>query len=105
MNEETTFLIHWFELVNQKTLFSSVISNQEPVDSLFLCQSLFSARLANKKIRLVERKPQADWKLTAKQLDNELSANPVPPKSMLILTNPDNPTGCTYSEDELKALR
>jgi len=62
------------------------------------------ARLANKKIRLIERLPSAEWKLTATQLDAELSANPVKPKSMLILTNPDNPTGCTYTDDELQAL-
>merc|ERR1711892_140274 len=62
------------------------------------------ARLANKKIRLIERLPTAQWKLTAAQLDEELSASPVPPRSMLILTNPDNPTGCTYTESELQEL-
>jgi len=28
----------------------------------------------------------------------------VPPKSLMIFTNPDNPTGCVYTESELKAI-
>jgi len=37
-------------------------------------------------------------------LESALKTNPVPPKSLLVFTNPDNPTGCVYSEQELKCL-
>ena len=49
-NQETTFLVHWFERVNQETLFLLVVSiiNQESVDSVLLCQSLFSKNLKQK---------------------------------------------------------
>ena len=52
MNQETKFLYRWFEIVNLETVLSILwikkhffhqlfrIMNQEPVDSLILCQSL-----------------------------------------------------------------
>ena len=61
--------------------------------------------MANKKPLVIKRTIENKWKLTASQLDSELTANPVPPKSLLVFTNPDNPTGCVYNETELKALR
>jgi len=62
------------------------------------------AVMANKDPVIIERTKENNWKLTAAQLDETLVKNPVPPKSLLVFTNPDNPTGCVYNEDELKAL-
>ena len=50
------------------------------------------ARLANKKILLVERKAEDLWKLRADILEDTLKKNPVEPKSIMIFTNPDNPS-------------
>lgn len=62
------------------------------------------ARLANKKILLVERKAEDLWKLRADILEDTLKKNPVEPKSIMIFTNPDNPTGCVYTEKEMKEI-
>ena len=52
----------------------------------------------------IDRNFETGWKLTAEMLESALKTNPVPPKSLLVFTNPDNPTGCVYSEAELKSL-
>jgi len=62
------------------------------------------AKLASKKTLIIHRTIENKWKLTAEQLSQELAKNPVPKKSLLIFTNPDNPTGAVYTEEELKKL-
>ena len=61
MNQETKFLYRWFEIVNLETVLSILwikkhffhqlfrIMNQKSVDSLFLCQSLFSTDFVDQK--------------------------------------------------------
>lgn len=62
------------------------------------------ARLAGKDPIIIDRKFEDGWKLQAKTLEEILSTKKVKPKSMLIFTNPDNPTGAVYTEEELKGL-
>jgi aspartate aminotransferase len=61
-------------------------------------------RLANKKVIQVDRKFENAWRLTADDLEKALKDNSVPPKSIMILTNPDNPTGCVYSPEDLQSI-
>lgn len=61
-------------------------------------------KLARKAVIRIDRNFETGWKLTAEMLESALKTNPVPPKSLLVFTNPDNPTGCVYSEAELKSL-
>lgn len=50
------------------------------------------ARLAGKDPIIIDRKFEDGWKLQAKALEETLAAKKVQPKSMLIFTNPDNPS-------------
>lgn len=50
------------------------------------------AKLASKETLIIHRTFENDWKLTATQLAEALTKNPVPPKSLLVFTSPDNPS-------------
>lgn len=57
-------------------------------------------RLSGAKPVIVDREPGNDYILTPDQLRDALT----PQTRVLIFCNPCNPTGCTYSKDELEAL-
>jgi hypothetical protein len=48
--------------------------------------------MAGRKSLIIHRKFENDWKLTPEQLEDELTKNPVAPKSLLVFTSPDNPS-------------
>jgi len=63
------------------------------------------ARVIGRRISLIHTTVQSDWKLTAAQLDEALSAvsDDTRPR-LLVLNYPSNPTGGTLNADELKGL-
>ncbi|MFC1522333.1 pyridoxal phosphate-dependent aminotransferase [Elusimicrobiota bacterium] len=61
------------------------------------------AALLNKPIHFVETFPQDSYKITPAQLSKACSALGHGPKIM-ILNSPNNPTGSTYKEEELKSI-
>ncbi len=61
------------------------------------------ARIVGRQIRWLESSAENGWKLTPEQIDRALSADPSRPR-ILILNYPSNPTGGTYTQDELKEI-
>lgn len=61
------------------------------------------ARLAGHEPILVTTEYRHDWRVTADNLDRALSKSSATNK-ILILVNPDNPTGTVYTEDHWKEL-
>ena len=61
------------------------------------------AQIIGRKIRWVATTQQDNWKLTPAALDHLCSEDPTRPR-ILILNYPANPTGDSYTIDELKAL-
>lgn len=61
------------------------------------------ARLAGHEPILVTTEYRHDWRVTADNLDRTLSKSSATNK-ILILVNPDNPTGTVYTEDHWKEL-
>ena len=57
------------------------------------------AKLASKEVLTIHRKYENNWKLTKNQLSEELAKNKIPPKSLLVFTNPDNPSMYYFSRD------
>ncbi len=61
------------------------------------------AQIIGRNVRFVQTHRENDWRPTADGLEELCRRDPDRPR-LLILNYPNNPTGCTYSEDELKAL-
>lgn len=61
------------------------------------------AQIIGRNVRFVQTKRENDWRLTADGLEELCRRDPDRPR-VLILNYPNNPTGCTYSESELKDL-
>jgi aspartate aminotransferase len=58
-----------------------------------------------KRIIEIDSTSQEDWKLTPERLEEALCENEVSANPLLILCNPNNPTGVTYTADDFRALR
>ena len=61
------------------------------------------ARIIGRQIHWVQTRPENDWRLMPDDLDRVCREDPGRPR-ILILNYPSNPTGDTYTTDELKAL-
>ncbi len=61
------------------------------------------AHIIGRQIRWVPTRPEHDWRLTPEELDNLCREDPDRPR-ILILNYPSNPTGDTYTTDELRSL-
>lgn len=63
------------------------------------------ARIIGRRISLIHSSFEAGWKITAEQLDHNLDiVDDDHRPRLLVLNYPSNPTGATYSEDELRAI-
>ena len=58
------------------------------------------AEILNAKIELLPCPPEQDYKLTPEQLDAALAKKP----KVFLFNNPSNPTGMTYTKDEIQVL-
>lgn len=61
------------------------------------------AHIIGRQIRWVPTRPEHDWRLTPEELDNLCREDPDRPR-IVVLNYPSNPTGDTYTTDELRAL-
>lgn len=61
------------------------------------------ARIVGRQIHWVPTQPENDWRLMPDELDRLCHEDPDRPR-IVILNYPSNPTGDTYTADELKAL-
>ncbi len=61
------------------------------------------AQIIGRNVRHVSTRREDDWRLTSEGLEQLCSEDPKRPR-ILILNYPNNPTGATYSESQLKAL-
>ncbi len=61
------------------------------------------ARIVGRQIHWVPTRPENDWRLMPDDLDRACRDDPGRPR-IVILNYPSNPTGDTYTADELKAL-
>lgn len=61
------------------------------------------AHILGRQIRWIATRAQDDWKLTPEALDRHCHKDPERPR-ILILNYPNNPSGATYSSDELREL-
>jgi len=61
------------------------------------------ARIIGRQIHWVPTQPENDWRLMPDELDRVCRGDPGRPR-IVILNYPSNPTGDTYTSDELKAL-
>ena len=61
------------------------------------------AQIIGRHVRFLPTSPRNGWKMTTDQLEELCSSDPRRPR-LLILNYPNNPTGGTYSELELKRL-
>ncbi|HUU82076.1 MAG TPA: aminotransferase class I/II-fold pyridoxal phosphate-dependent enzyme [Phycisphaerae bacterium] len=63
------------------------------------------ARILGRRINLIPTSFESEWKITADQLHQsfEMAGDAMRPR-LLVLNYPSNPTGCTYSADELKQI-
>lgn len=61
------------------------------------------ARIVGRQIHWVPTQPENDWRLMPEELDRICHDDPGRPR-IVILNYPSNPTGDTYTADELKAL-
>ncbi|XP_022244759.1 uncharacterized protein LOC106461950 [Limulus polyphemus] len=62
------------------------------------------ARITRHKIHVIPVDLNTGWKLTPEIMTRAVKENCIQSPSLLILCNPDNPTGVAYTEEELKAL-
>jgi len=62
------------------------------------------AGLAQKKVLLVNTTFESGWKLTPEVLDEAIQSEGLKEGSMIVLCNPDNPTGATYTADDFVLL-
>ena len=61
------------------------------------------AQIIGRQIRLLHTHAQNGWRLTPEQLDELCASDPYRPR-IVILNYPSNPTGATYSLDELRSI-
>lgn len=61
------------------------------------------AQIIGRHVRWLRTKPENNYKLTAEEIVQQCEADPNKPR-IVILNYPANPTGITYSENELKAI-
>lgn len=61
------------------------------------------ARIIGRSVHWLPTHAENNWQLTAEELDIICRDDPSRPR-ILILNYPSNPTGCTYTEDQLQAL-
>ncbi len=61
------------------------------------------AQIIGRQIRFLHTHRENGWRLTPEQLDTLCKSDPSRPR-ILVLNYPSNPTGTTYSQDELKAI-
>lgn len=61
------------------------------------------ARIIGRSVHWLPTHAENNWQLTAEELDIICRDDPTRPR-ILILNYPSNPTGCTYTEDQLLAL-
>ncbi len=61
------------------------------------------AQIIGRKIYWVQTTPENDWRLMPEELDKICSEDPSRPR-IVILNYPSNPTGDTYTSDELKQI-
>ncbi|MFQ5739990.1 MAG: pyridoxal phosphate-dependent aminotransferase [Acidobacteriota bacterium] len=61
------------------------------------------AKIIGRQVKLVPTQPETGWRLTPDQLEEVCREDPGRPR-ILILNYPSNPTGGTYSSDELRDL-
>ena len=61
------------------------------------------AQIIGRQIRFLHTHPENGWRLTPEQLDTLCKSDPSRPR-IVVLNYPSNPTGTTYSQDELKAI-
>lgn len=61
------------------------------------------AHIIGRQIRWLATRPEDDWRLTPETLERHCEEDPGRPR-VLILNYPNNPTGATYTSDELRAL-
>lgn len=62
------------------------------------------AKLVGKKVWKIQTRYEDQWKLTPELLERTFSKMPLNTPKLLILNQPNNPTGQTYSRKELEAL-
>ncbi|XP_078485934.1 asparagine--oxo-acid transaminase-like [Ciona intestinalis] len=62
------------------------------------------AVLSNHKVFIIPTSYDEHWKLTPAMIEKVYSENTIKENSLLIFCNPDNPTGSSYTKDELIAL-
>jgi len=62
------------------------------------------AGLAKKKVHLVKTTFKNNWKLTPESLEKAIQSEEVKEGSMIVLCNPDNPTGAIYTENDFISL-
>ncbi|XP_076819770.1 aspartate/prephenate aminotransferase-like [Clavelina lepadiformis] len=62
------------------------------------------ALLSNHTVHKIPTNFEEGWKLTPERLEMVFEENKVKKNSVLIFCNPDNPTGTSYSANELKSL-
>merc|ERR1712183_21651 len=60
--------------------------------------------LAKKKGHLVKTTFKNNWKLTPESLEKAIQSEEVKEGSMIVLCNPDNPTGAIYTENDFISL-
>ena len=61
------------------------------------------AQIVGRQIRWLDTRPENDWRLMPEELDRLCHEDPGRPR-IVILNYPSNPTGDSYTTDELKAL-
>jgi aspartate aminotransferase len=61
------------------------------------------ARIVGRQIRWIETQAEMGWKLTPELLAEHCASDPNRPR-IVVLNYPSNPTGLTYTQDELKEL-
>ncbi|XP_060063177.1 aspartate aminotransferase-like [Ylistrum balloti] len=61
-------------------------------------------KLSCHKAYVIETSIENDWKITPGLVQQLMKCNSLKKNRLLILNNPDNPTGTSYSQTELKAL-
>ncbi|PIK55527.1 putative aspartate aminotransferase [Apostichopus japonicus] len=59
---------------------------------------------AQRKVHIISTNIENGWKLTPQLLENFLQNNAIHQNRILILCNPDNPTGTSYTSSELESL-
>ncbi|MGI5862585.1 MAG: pyridoxal phosphate-dependent aminotransferase [Myxococcales bacterium] len=61
------------------------------------------AQIVGRHVHWVHTRAADDWKMTPDELEEICAADPERPR-VVVFNYPNNPTGCTYTADELKAI-